>query len=293
MTFRTTVLVALATTGMLLTGCAQPEPDLAPAPVRTSYEVQRDDASIRVIAEGEGPTVVLLPSRGRDSLDFDTVAAGIAADGYRVLRPQPRGVAGSTGPLEGITLHDLAADVADVVRHAGTGPAVIVGHAYGNWVARMTAVDHPDLVRGVVIAAAAAADYPPELSVRVTRSSDMMRPEPQRREDLRAAFFAEGNDPSPWLHGWYPDASRAQRTAGTAIDRNAWWSGGTVPMLDLVATEDPFRPAGTENEIRDEFGDRVTVQVVPGASHALLPERPQAVVDAIGNWIGSLPEPVA
>jgi acetyl-CoA C-acetyltransferase len=33
---------------------------------------------------------------------------------------------------------------------------VIVGHAFGNWVARMTAVDYPQLVRGVVIAAAAA-----------------------------------------------------------------------------------------------------------------------------------------
>ena len=36
----------------------------------------------------------------------------------------------------------------------------MVGHAYGSWVARMTAADYPNLVRGVVIAAAAAKAYP-------------------------------------------------------------------------------------------------------------------------------------
>ena len=55
-----------------------------------------------------------------------------------------------------ITLHDFARDIAEVVKKLGGGKAVVVGHAFGNWVARMTAADHPDLVRGVVIAAAAA-----------------------------------------------------------------------------------------------------------------------------------------
>jgi pimeloyl-ACP methyl ester carboxylesterase len=71
------------------------------------------------------------------------------------LRPQPRGIGGSIGPLEGITLHDLAADVASVVATEGQGPAVVIGHAFGNWVARTLAADRPDLVRGIVLAAAA------------------------------------------------------------------------------------------------------------------------------------------
>src|SRR6266545_5508496 len=58
---------------------------------RTRGIVAYDDVRIEVIAEGSGSLVVLLPSRGRDSEDFDEVAAGIAKAGYRVLRPQPRG----------------------------------------------------------------------------------------------------------------------------------------------------------------------------------------------------------
>ena len=73
----------------------------------------------------------------------DEVAAGLAKEGFRVLRPQPRGMLGSKGPLKDITLHDLARDIAEVIARENAGPAVIVGHAYGNWVARMTAVDHP------------------------------------------------------------------------------------------------------------------------------------------------------
>src|SRR5713226_3602816 len=89
----------------------------APAP-RTRDIVAAGDARIEVIAEGAGPLVVLLPSRGRDSEDYDEVASGIAKAGYRVLRPQPRGTCRSTGPMTGLTLHDFAQDVAAVIGRA-------------------------------------------------------------------------------------------------------------------------------------------------------------------------------
>lgn len=247
------------------------------------------DVRLQVIAEGQGPLIVLLPSRGRDSEDYDEVAAGIARAGFRVLRPQPRGVAGSTGPMDGITLHDLASDIAAVIEHEGGQPAVVVGHAFGNWVARMTAVDHPQLVRGVVIAAAAAKRYPPELSAAVGKAGDPARPEAERLEYLRYAFFAPGHDPSIWLTGWYPAANKSQDLAAKATKQSEWWSAGHAPLLDLQAAEDPFKPAAARHELKDEFGDRVTIAVIPDASHALIPEQPQAVVDAIVAWARALP----
>ena len=163
--------------------------------------VRYGDVAIDTIVEGGGPAVVLLPSLARDSEDYDPVAEGLAKAGYRVLRPQPRGIGKSTGPMTGITLHDFARDVAETIKAHGDGRAVVVGHAYGNWVARMTAVDFPGLVRGVVIAAAAAKVYAPELTVMVTTSGDLSRSEADRLAALRYAFFAPGNDPRVWLHG--------------------------------------------------------------------------------------------
>jgi pimeloyl-ACP methyl ester carboxylesterase len=262
---------------------------------RSREIVTHDDVRIEVIGEGSGPLVVLLPSRGRDSEDFDAVAAGLATAGFRVLRPQPRGAGQSTGPMQSLTLHDFAHDVATVIQQAGGGPAVIVGHAFGNWVGRMTAVDYPRLVRGVVIVAAAAEAYPAgfpgakELSSAVSKAGDPALLDTERLGYLRTAFFAPGNDPSAWLQGWHPAVDEAESAAGRATRQSEWWPGGTAPLLDLQGALDPFKPRTMMNEIRDEFGERAQIVVIPNASHALMPEQPAAVVEAIAKWIGALP----
>ncbi len=264
-------------------------------PGRTREIVTDGHVQIEVIAEGAGPLVVILPSHGPDSEDYDVVAAGIAKAGYRVLRPQPRGAGRSTGPMRGLTLHDFARDVAAVIEHEGGGPAVVAGHAFGNWVARMTAVDYPHLVRGVAIIAAAAKAYPggfagaKELSEAVRKAGDPSLPDAERLTHLRVAFFAPGHDASAWLKGWHPEAGESQFAAGRATTQSEWWSGGKAPLLDLQAGLDPFKPRAMMNEIREEFGERATIVVIPDASHALIPEQPAAVVDAIVAWMRRLP----
>jgi pimeloyl-ACP methyl ester carboxylesterase len=255
---------------------------------RTRQFVRYGEVAIDVIVEGRGPAIVLLPSLARDSEDYDAVAEGLAAAGYRVLRPQPRGIGKSTGPMTGISLHDFARDVAEVIKALADSKAVIVGHAYGNWVARMTAVDHPALVRGVVIAAAAAKQYAPELSAAINVAGNPAIPDNERIKALRFAFFAPGSDPNVWLHGWHPGVRDSQRAAAAAVKQSDWWSAGGVPLLDLQAASDPFKPLNKRNEMKDEFGDRVTIAVVPNASHALIPEQPEAVVEALVAWIKTL-----
>ena len=275
---------------------------LAFLPLAVSAQTERkrevfgyDNIRIDLISEGSGPLVVLLPSRGRDSEDFDTIAAGIVSAGFRVLRPQPRGAGQSTGPMKGLTLHDFARDVAAVIRHEGGGRAVIAGHAFGNWVARMTAVDYPELVRGVIIIAAAAKAYPKgfagakELSAAVKKAGNPSLPAEERLGYLRTAFFAPGHDASVWLSGWHPEVDETQFAAGRATKQSEWWSGGKAPLLDLQAELDPFKPRSMMNEIPDEVGPRASVIVIPNASHALVPEQPAAVVNAIVGWIRKLP----
>jgi pimeloyl-ACP methyl ester carboxylesterase len=263
----------------------------APARDIVSY----DDVRIEVLAEGRGPLIVMLPSRGRGAEDFDPIASKISEAGFRVLRPQPRGAGQSRGSMQNLTLHDLARDVAAVIRHEGSGPAIVVGHAFGSWVARMTAIDHPDLVRGVVMAAAAAKAYPAgfagakELSEAVRKSGDPALSDDERLTYLRLAFFAPGHDAGVWLGGWHPETDESQSAAGRATKQSDWWSGGNVPLLDLQGAADPFKPRSMMNEMRDEFGARAAVMVISNASHALIPEQPDSVTEAILAWIGKLP----
>lgn len=256
-----------------------------PSSGRSRHLVCHGATSIDVIREGRGPLVVMLPSLGRDSEDYDDVAAAIAARGYTVLRPQPRGLGRSVGPMAGLTLADFADDIAHVIEAADGGPAVILGHAFGNWVARMTASRHPELVSGVIIAAAAAKQYPPELTVNIRRIVDPALSEATRLDLLQRTFFAPGNDASVWLDGWHADVRKSQFDAHLATEQGDWWSAGSVPILDLQAADDPFKPPEKSDELRRELGPRVSIAVIERASHALLPEQPLAVVEAVVAWL--------
>jgi pimeloyl-ACP methyl ester carboxylesterase len=254
------------------------------APAAPTREIiQHGDVRIEVLSQGGGPPIVLLPSLGRGAGDFDRIAERLAEAGYRVLRPQPRGIGRSDGPLSGIDMHDYAADVAAVVAHAGNGPAFVVGHAFGNRVARMLATDRPELVAAVALVAAniGKAPSPPDVRAAIRNSADAALPDEQRLAALRYAFFAPGNDPSAWLAGWHPDVLAAQRIAGDRTSREEDFAGGRAPILYLQPGHDPLAHVEDAEAYKAQFGARVTIVVIPHASHAVIAEQPDAVSDAL------------
>lgn len=254
------------------------------------HVVSRGNVDIEVLSQGAGPVIVLLPSLGRSGADYEAVAAVLASRGFRVVRPQPRGIGRSKGPMDGLTMHDLAADVASVVESENTGSVVVVGHAFGNFVARQLAADRPDLVRGVVLAAASAGKVPagstekpigPEMRKAIDGPSDMSLPEAKRLEYLRIAFFAPGSDPSVWLGGWNSAVHDMESHAREHTPVDDYFAAGTAPILDLQAEQDPVAPRRFSGVLKSLLGDRVTIVVIPNASHALFPEQPDAVAQAI------------
>jgi len=254
-----------------------------------SRELLRDgDVQVDVVVDGNGPAVVMLPSSQRDSLDFDDVAERIAKAGFKVLRPQPRGMGRSSGPMDGLDLNVLARDVALTIEKLGGGRAVLVGHAFGHFVARVVDLNHPQLVRGVVVLGAAAKTFPPGMVEALAIAANPQQPDAERLKNLQIGFFAPGNDPSSWLAGWHPQLRPAYRKAGATPSKDVWWPVSHAPILDLQGADDPWRPRATMNELKDVLGDKVTVRVIPRASHALIPEQPAAVADAIVEWTRAL-----
>jgi pimeloyl-ACP methyl ester carboxylesterase len=253
----------------------------AQTPTRTI--IKSDDGQIEVLAQGAGPLIVLLPSLGRGAEDFDVIAGRLADAGYRVLRPQPRGIGASRAPLAGIDLHDYAADVAAVIEQEGLGPAFVVGHAFGNRVARMLATDRPELVSAVALVAAniGKAPSPPEVREAIRSSADTSLPEAERLEALQFAFFAPGNDARVWLTGWHPDVLAAERLAGDRTSRAEDFAAGRAPILYLQPAHDPLAHVADAQAYRRQFGNRVTVTVIDSASHAVIVEQPEAVSTAL------------
>ena len=249
--------------------------------------VERGEVRIEVLAQGRGPSVVMIPSLGRPAEDFDDLSRRLADAGYLALRPQPRGIGASRGPMKDLTLHDFSRDVAAVIDAHGGGPAVVAGHAFGNFVARATAADFPRKVKAIALLAATHTwPLKPELRDAINKSHRMNLPAAERLKHLQHVFFAPGNDARVWLDGWREDVMHMEREATEATPKPEWWNAGAAPVLDLQSECDPLSPPDSRNCYVEQFGaQRVTVALIPRAAHALLPEQPEAVAKAMLEYL--------
>ena len=248
--------------------------------------VMRGDVRLEVLLQGQGPLMVLLPSLGRGAEDFAPMALVLEEAGFRVARPQPRGIGGSTSPHPYADLHDCSHDIVAVIEALDAGPAVLVGHAFGNRVSRLLATIRPDLVTGVVLVAANVghAPSPPNVREAIRNSANMSLPDDQRFQALSFAFFAEGNDPRPWLQGWNADVLAAQRFAGDQTPRTEDYASGRAPVLYMQPSHDPLAHAEDAVEYKAALGDRLTVVKIPRSSHAAIAEQPDFIAHEIAAW---------
>ncbi|MDB5650519.1 MAG: alpha/beta hydrolase fold family protein [Hyphomicrobiales bacterium] len=253
-------------------------------PARKS--VRRGETTLDVLHQGSGRTIVLLPSLGRGAEDFEPIARDLARDGFRVLRPQPRGIGASTSPAPYADLEDCAADIAAVIEEDANGPVLMVGHAFGNRVSRMLATARPDLVQGVCLVAANVghAPSPPNVREAIRNSANTSLPDETRLEALSFAFFAPGNNAESWLPGWFPEVLAAQRIAGDQTARTVDYAAGRAPILFLQPDHDPLAHADDALEFKEALGDRVTVTVIPHASHAAICEQPAFIAREIAAF---------
>src|SRR6201998_1145674 len=123
--------------------------------------IKGGDATLECTLCGLGAPVVLLANAGCSTGYFDHLVRALVTGGFQTISINMRGVGGSCGSLDGAALHDLAGDVAGVIKAIGFGPVHLVGHAFGNRIARCLAVDQPSLVRSVTLLAAGGTLAPP------------------------------------------------------------------------------------------------------------------------------------
>jgi len=253
---------------------------------RQIMNIDTGAVQIEVILHGQkGPLIVLLPAGGRGAEDFNYLAKVLSEAGWRCAAVNPRGVAGSKGALENITLHAYARDVAAVINALEGVPAAVIGHAHGNRVARCFAADFPEMVRCIILLAAGGkVPMAEEVVEAMTRLGGPLSEE-ERLSALKIAFFAEISDPSVWMTGFWPDSVRASRIASQSTPLAAWWSGGQTPMLILQGKEDRCAPPENGYLLKADFSDRVAVVDIDGAAHALLPEQPEVIAEQVIHYL--------
>ena len=70
-----------------------------------------------------------------------------------------------------------------------------------------------------------------------------------------------------------------QVSSVASVPISEFWAAGSAPLLEIIPDADPFKPRECWEELRHQFGNRVTTEIVTDASHPLFPEQPDRVAD--------------
>jgi pimeloyl-ACP methyl ester carboxylesterase len=136
--------------GLLFTGCQS-----TGHPPTESMQVKQmpvDDAALAYVEEGKGQTVVFVHGAMGDWRSWDTLRPFIA-EKYHYVSYSRRYHYPNAWPDDGrdYSLRQHAEDLAAFIRALNVGPVHLVGNSYGGILVTIIAVEHPELLRSVVI----------------------------------------------------------------------------------------------------------------------------------------------
>jgi pimeloyl-ACP methyl ester carboxylesterase len=271
-----------------------------------------DGGSIHVIERGAGRPLLLIHGITLQARIWAPQLHTLA-DRYRVLAMDVRGHGLSTAGRDGFGRRIAARDVATVLEHFDLHDAVIVGHSMGGMILMEFAGDFASVlaerVAGVVFMDTAAYQIAPRLALpvmkamgrRVRTRYESGRPVPDRpmgEDDLSLVLsrLAFGADPparavdevrrcgaevpqSTSLPSWIDLLDHDARDALAAT---------STPSMILVGSRDLLTPVYAARRIA-RFLPRARFEVLPGAGHQLMQERPFEVARLLDDFVASIP----
>lgn len=288
------------------------DPLLDLPPDVTHHEISaRDGGSIHVMDKGTGRPLLLIHGV--------TLQAGVwspqfhlMADRYRVLAMDVRGHGKSVAGSDGFGRAVAARDVATVLQGLDLRDAIIVGHSMGGMITMEFAGDFPDelaeRVAGLVFMDTAAYQILPKLVLPVAKLMGQSvnarfsagKPVPQRKfgdDDVswlmtRMAF---GRRPSgkavAQVRGYLEEVPQSTSLPSwiDLLDHDAREAlrATKTPSLVLVGSRDLLTPVFAAKRIASFLPD-AHFEVLEGAGHQLMQERPHEVARLIDDFVSQI-----
>jgi pimeloyl-ACP methyl ester carboxylesterase len=226
-------------------------------------------------------TVVLLPSLGRPASDFDVLCEALQAAGFNTLAlDPPHSLPGEP------TLHDLARYVIESIDVEEDTSFHLVGHAFGNRLARMVTNDYPERVMSLTLLAAGGhVEMERDIFHSLIACYDETLSDEMHMHHVSRAFFAEGNDAEVWRGGWMPEVMRLQQAALSRVERAEWWDAVAPRVLVVQALQDVIAPVGNGQKYASDHPAITTLVDIDRAGHAMLPEQPEAISAALISFL--------
>lgn len=223
-----------------------------------------------------GPLITLVQGLGLPGAMWLDVPEALEARGYTVLTPDLRGTGGSDVPLPPYSLSAMAADLAHVIEEARRGPALVVAVSMGGMVAQRLALDHPQHVSGLVLAATTCGlphgKLPsPRFPLLVLGS--ILAPD-AALPHLRRMMLAPGRfDRDPAVFDAWDRAQQALELPGVGIIGHITAATAHSTGFELHRLRCPtVAVAGEGDQIIPADNARILARLIPGAELLILPD---------------------
>jgi pimeloyl-ACP methyl ester carboxylesterase len=270
---------------------------------------ERRLGAIRYFVGGSGPPVALVHGLGGIAANWRLVAPSLAEE-RRVIVPELPGHGGSAAlPEAPATLDPFAEAALAVLEHEDALPAPWVGHSLGGVVGLRAAVLRPDAVQGVVLAAAAGISSASRVGEVLVTTIGLV--EPGKRIAPHRARIARSRLGRTLAFGWWgvadpggfdPEMAEAF-LAGPAQHESTLQAGKALvrsdprqdldrvacPCLCLWGAADNWVPLKDGMEYARRLG--APLRVIADCGHLLIGERPEAVLDAVRDFLDRVSPP--
>ncbi|WNZ11141.1 alpha/beta hydrolase [Streptomyces sp. 11x1] len=262
-----------------------------------------DDGPLAYLDTGSGTPLVLLHGGFTDHTMWRDLVPVLTAAGHRVIAPDARGHGASANASKPFRFAD---DLAALLRHLDTGPAILVGMSMGGGTAVDTALEHPDLVRALVVSGVGTSE--PEYTDPWTKDSvaryygTLMSGDLEGWLEVVAEAVAgphrEVDDVDPGIVRRVREMSRATALKHTVGERDwhvpvtdTWARAATITVPTLAvngALDAPDLIAMAERLVTTVAAKGHTV-AVEGAGHYVNMEQPDTFTAHVLDWLNRLP----
>jgi pimeloyl-ACP methyl ester carboxylesterase len=240
---------------------------------------------------GSGDPLILLHGGLGASEMFDPILDQLAA-GRRVITVDLPGHGHTAGPGKPLRYEDMADQIAGLIRHLGLDRADVMGLSLGGGVAQRTAIQHPALVRRLIVVSAPFRQdgwFPEVLAGQAALGPEVAA---MLRQGPLYAVYAEV---APRPEDWEQHVSEV----GELLRQDYDWSAGiadiTAPTLLVFADIDSIRPAhmveffgllggGLGDPGWDGTRGAAELAILPGQTHYVMAASP-AVAEAVTTFL--------
>jgi 3-oxoadipate enol-lactonase len=254
---------------------------------------------VRYQAGSQGSLTVLLLHGWMASSDLNWLGTFQALAGrYHVLAVDHRGHGRGIRTVEPFTLEDCADDAAGLLRELGVRNAVVAGYSMGGPIALLLARRHPDLVRGLVLAATSGelsrTGLRRAMSAYVRLLGPLVRSGVPDRviaqvARMRPSILGDLAELTPWVAGemkrLHPDDVVGAGRSIAAFDARPWIGRLDTPAASVVTLHDRAVPPRRQRLTAAALG-ATTIDVEGG--HAVCATRPDLFAAAMRQAVDAV-----